>query len=110
MTDDLRARLQMNETQISRLDEIVSKLAETTHQAVAAVTGIKEILQDQKDSHKEFRDSIVRLTENIELLKIKQESHSNSITTLMESRGWMLGGISLVLVSVVGAVLALVIK
>lgn len=110
MIEDLRARVQMSESQINRLTDIVSRVEETSHQVVGALVGIKEILQEQKDAHKEFRDSVARIWEGIEALKIQQVTNSSSINTLMESRGWMLGGISFVLIAFLGAITTLVMK
>ena len=100
----------MNETQISRLTDIVSRVEETSHQVVGALVGIKDVLQEQKEAHKEFRDAICRVWESIESIKISQATQNGNINTLMESRGWMLAGISVVMVAFIGAVVALVMK
>jgi chromosome segregation ATPase len=98
---------------ITRIDTNMERMESSVAQIADAMTKIARL----EERHQETRESLARAFDRIEIQereqsenKVRFERLDGKIAPLQESRGWMLAGISVVMLAVIGAWVKLTMK
>lgn len=114
---DLNARITMNETQIAKLSDVVESVNKALTSLIigqekvyTAIDVIREVLSEQKDAHKEFREGTGKIWDAVENIRLDQASHKSDIDKCIELRSWIIWALGIAAGAVILAITNLVIK
>lgn len=82
----------------------------TVAEAVVRLARLEERHAETREAQKETQDHVAAIGDRVVKIEVRQATQAEEIKTLRESRGWMLAGLGLILIAVIGGVVHLVVK